>query len=180
MSKTLAWIVVVVVVALGGWYWWSSTETASAPTAPSQQMGINGSPDQGNMGGAATGTPQGPGDGTGVSQNLALGTDSNASVGGTYLIGYNGMTVYTYDKDSAGTTTCYGTCAHNWPPYTVPAGSVLNLQAGVTGAIGTIARTDGTIQVTYRGLPLYFYAGDKTSSDVNGNGVGGVWHVVKP
>jgi len=142
-------------------------------------MGTNGSPDQGNMGATSTGSVQQPGDGSSPSQNLALGTDSNAKVG-TYLIGNNGMTVYSYDKDTVGVSNCTGTCAKNWPPYTVPAGTILNLQAGVSGAIATIARADGTMQVTYQGKPLYFYVGDKTSADITGNGIGGVWHVVKP
>jgi predicted lipoprotein with Yx(FWY)xxD motif len=194
MNKaTIVWIVLAAIIVLGGGYWWWSMSmqnptSATNLTPPGSglppQAGTNGSPDQGNLGGSNTGTPPGPGsssgDGSTVSQNLALGTDSNAAVGGKYLIGYTGMTVYTYSKDSAGTTTCYSTCAQNWPPYTVPAGSVLNLQAGVTGAIGTIARTDGTIQVTYKGMPLYFYVGDQTGSDVNGNGIGGVWYVAKP
>lgn len=185
-TSVLVWIVIIIVLIVGGWYWYSTTQNGSAmPGMPSTAMGTNGSPDQGNMGSAATGTASqaGPaqptGDGSSPSENLALGTDSNAAVG-TYLIGDNGMSVYTYDKDTAGVSNCTGSCAANWPPYTVPAGTILNLQAGVSGAIATIARTDGTMQVTYKGMPLYFYAGDTSGSDVTGDGVGGVWHVAKP
>lgn len=177
MNKLL-WIVVAVVVVAGGWYWWSMQATP-APATPAAQMGTNGSPDQGNMGGAGSGAPQQPSDGTSVSQNLALGLMSDAKLG-QYLTAYNGMTVYTYSKDTAGKSTCTGTCAANWPPYTVAAGTTLNLQAGVTGAIATAARADGSMQVTYKGMPLYFYVKDAKPGDVNGQAVGGVWYVVKP
>lgn len=127
----------------------------------------------------SSGAPIGLGDGTGVSDNFALGIDGTTALG-SYLIAYNGATVYTYAKDTAGVSTCTGQCAANWLPYVVPAGSRLNLQAGVKGAIGTIVRQDGTTQVTYKGMPLYFYIQDKFSGDTKGQGVGGVWYVVKP
>jgi predicted lipoprotein with Yx(FWY)xxD motif len=142
-------------------------------------MGINGSTDQGNLGQPDNGTVQQPGDGSDISENLTLGTDANATLG-SYLIAYNGMTLYTYAKDSVGTSTCYGQCATNWPPYTVPAGMHLNLQAGVSGDAGTITRADGTTQVTYKGMPLYFYVKDAKSGDTTGQNVGSVWFVVKP
>ena len=179
MNKILG-IIVVLAVLIGGYWWWMQSQSAATqPTAgnPSQTTGTGVSPTQGNAGQPASGQPVQTSNGT--SQNLALGESSNATLG-TYLIGNSGMTVYTYGKDTPGKSTCTGTCAQNWPPYRLPAGSALNLQAGITGAIGAIAREDGTTQVTYKGMPLYFYAGDKTSSDTNGQGVGGVWYVVKP
>ncbi|HVU75886.1 MAG TPA: hypothetical protein VHD38_03595, partial [Candidatus Paceibacterota bacterium] len=86
-----------------------------------------------------------------------------------------------FDKDAVGTTTCYGQCAQKWPPYLVGAeDNVGQLQSGVTGKTDTIVRADGTIQMTYKGMPLYFYTGDTASGSVTGDGVGGVWHVAKP
>ncbi len=129
-----------------------------------------------------TGAPVAPsGDGTGVSDNFALGIDGTTELG-SYLIAFNGQTVYTYapDTDTPGKSSCTGTCATNWPPYIVPAGSRLNLEAGVAGTIGTIVRADGTAQITYKGQPLYFYIKDTMSGDTKGQGVGGVWYVVKP
>ena len=90
------------------------------------------------------------------------------------------MMLYKYTKDSKGVSNCVGACAVNWPPYTVPAGSVLNLQAGVTGMISTITRADGTLQVAYNGVPLYYWKDDKKPGDTTGQNVGGVWFVVKP
>jgi len=93
----------------------------------------------------------------------------------------NGMTVYTFTKDVAnsGTSACTGGCLTKWPAVTVPAGSTAAGASSVTGKIGTITRTDdGTLQVTYNGLPLYFYSGDKAAGDANGIYTG--WAAVKP
>jgi len=175
--KKVLWIIVILIIIAGGWYWYSSRMQASS--APSTAAGLNGSPNQGNLGGTDTGTVQQPGDGTSISDNLALGVDSSDALG-QYLIAYNGMTLYTYAKDTNGVSNCTGTCTTNWTPYTVPAGTTLNEQAQVTGTIDTIARADGTMQVTYNGMPLYFSNKDIASGDTNGQAVGGVWYVVKP
>jgi predicted lipoprotein with Yx(FWY)xxD motif len=92
------------------------------------------------------------------------------------------MTVYTYAPDGNNVSNCTGQCATNWPPYIVgPEDNVkAQLQAGVTGKVDTIVRADGKAQVTYNGHPLYFYIQDKASGDVKGQGVGGIWFVVKP
>ena len=47
-----------------------------------------------------------------------------------------------------------------------------------TRYLGTTTRTDGTVQVTYNGWPLYYYVKDKAPGDVTGQDVGGVWYVV--
>lgn len=181
-------IIAVILIASGGvWYYQYRLHDNDGLVAvqdsgqnPSGAMGTNGSADQGNTGGADNGTPQQPqGDGTGVAENLILGLNQDASLG-NYLSAYNGMTVYTFTKDKPGTTTCYGQCATNWPPYTVSSAADVHVPATVTGAVGTIARADGTLQVTYKGMPLYFWKNDNKPGDTTGEGVGGVWHVAKP
>jgi predicted lipoprotein with Yx(FWY)xxD motif len=80
------------------------------------------------------------------------------------VAGSNGMTVYTYTSDTAGSgkSACSGGCLTKWPALTVAAGATPTAGSGVSGALGTITRTDnGTLQVTYNGLPLYFFSGDK-------------------
>lgn len=84
-----------------------------------------------------------------------------------------GMTVYTFDQDSAGTSTCYGDCAEEWPPVTAAS------DAQAFGEMTIVERTDGTRQWAYDGKPLYLYHDDKAPGDVEGDGEGGVWHVVK-
>ena len=183
MNKTLVWAIVIIAALIGGWYWWSMSNTP-APATPSGQMGTNGSQNQGNMGGTDNGQVQQPtadgAEGMVIGSNLALGTSANTKLG-TYLVGYNGMTLYTKEGDSAKVSTCTGSCATAWPAYVVGAEDNVNqLKAGITGKADTFVRADGTIQMTYKGMPLYFYASDKTSADAKGDGVGGVWHVAKP
>ncbi len=115
-----------------------------------------------------------------IEGNLLLGTDATSTLG-TYLIGYNGMTLYRYAPDAANISNCSGGCATTWPPYTIASTSALaNIQAGITGKVSSIVRADGTMQVTYKGQPLYFYIKDAKSGDTTGQNVGGVWFVVKP
>ena len=176
-TSTVLWIVVIILVLGGGWWWYSQSSAPAA--APTGSAGLNGSADQGNMGQLGTGSVQQPGGGTSGSQNLALGINSNATLG-EFLIGNNGLTLYTYSKDTAGVSNCSGQCAVNWPPYTITEGTSLNLPATITGKTATIKRADGTLQVTYKGMPLYFYKDDRNVGDTNGQAVGGVWYVVKP
>ncbi|MDP1668073.1 hypothetical protein [Phaeovulum sp.] len=92
---------------------------------------------------------------------------------GMVLADANGMTLYTYDPDTGGMSACYNNCAVNWPPLIAPAGSAPE------GAYGLTTRTDGAMQWTYDGKPLYLWIKDTKPGDVTGDGVGGVWHVIK-
>ncbi len=91
---------------------------------------------------------------------------------GTLLVATkNDMTLYTFDKDVAGSgmSACTGGCLDAWPALTVNAGDTPTGAAGVTGTLGTITRTDnGAIQVTYDGKPLYFFAHDTAPGDTKG------------
>jgi predicted lipoprotein with Yx(FWY)xxD motif len=97
---------------------------------------------------------------------------------GTILTDASGMTLYTYAPDTAGMSTCYDKCATAWPPATVNADPVA--PEGLAGTLGVTQRTDGGEQLTYNGMPLYYYADDKDSKDTYGQGIGGVWFVVNP
>jgi len=90
------------------------------------------------------------------------------------------MTVYIFTKDvkDSGKSACSGQCLTTWPALTVAAGAAPTAGTGVTGKLGTITRDDGTLQVTYNGLPLYFFMNDKAPGDANG--VYEFWEVVKP
>ncbi len=108
-----------------------------------------------------------------------VATASKGSVG-TVLVASDGHTLYRLTTDTPTTSSCSGSCAQLWPPLTVPAGTTPKAASGLTGTLGTITRSDGTVQVTYQGHPLYTYAADTTAADVLGQGVGGVWFVVSP
>ena len=87
--------------------------------------------------------------------------------------GANGMTLYTFDKDQGSESTCYDECAVNWPPFLAKEG------VSKGEAWGTTDRKDGAKQWTYNGRPVYYFAGDKAAGETNGDGKGGVWHVVQ-
>jgi predicted lipoprotein with Yx(FWY)xxD motif len=99
---------------------------------------------------------------------------------GTVLTNSAGMTVYRYTPDGTGTPMCTGSCATTWPPVTVPSGTThVAGGTGVTAAnLGTVSRSDGTLQVTYKGMPLYHFTGDSKAGDANGQGIAGIWFVI--
>lgn len=92
------------------------------------------------------------------------------------LTGKNGMTLYTFDKDTAGTgkSVCNGPCATNWPPLMAAA------DAKDSRDYTVITRDDGGKQVAYKGKPLYFWAKDAKAGDKTGDGFNNVWHAAKP
>jgi predicted lipoprotein with Yx(FWY)xxD motif len=92
---------------------------------------------------------------------------------GAVLAGPTGLTLYTHAGDSATSSTCTGGCATAWPPLTVPAGGSATGGTGVTGSFATLTRADGSVQVTYNGMPLYGWQGDSKPGDVTGDGVNG-------
>ncbi len=99
---------------------------------------------------------------------------------GAILVDRSGATLYHYTPDGTGKTTCTEGCATAWPPLTVPPGTTSPAAGtGITaGELGTITRPDGTLQVTFKGIPLYRYAGDTKAGDANGQGSAGVWYVI--
>jgi predicted lipoprotein with Yx(FWY)xxD motif len=102
------------------------------------------------------------------------------AIGTVLVAGNNSMTVYTFAKDAAGAASaCTGGCITKWPALTVASAALAVGGTGVTGALGTIMRADsGQLQVTYKGLPLYFFSGDKAPGD--SNGVYTNWAAVTP
>ena len=97
---------------------------------------------------------------------------------GTYLVDGAGMTLYYFTRDVfAGQTVCYGGCAAAWPPLLVAEGQTATAGDGVAGVIASTPRTDGTLQVTYDGRPLYYWAADTAPGDTTGQGQGDVWFV---
>ena len=98
---------------------------------------------------------------------------------GKILVDGDGRTLYMFTKDSKDTTTCYDKCEVAWPPLLQTDKPTVG--DGVDASLlGTTTRKDGTIQVTYSGLPLYYYFKDQAPGDTTGQGVGSVWYVVGP
>ena len=105
------------------------------------------------------------------------GSLKTATIGGvTVLTSAKGFTLYSFAPDTPTTSNCNGTCATNWPPVKGPATA-----PGVTGTFSTIKRSDGSVQATFDGHPLYAFAGDTAPGQAKGNGLnaaGGLWHEV--
>jgi predicted lipoprotein with Yx(FWY)xxD motif len=107
---------------------------------------------------------------------LAVRTDPAL---GEHLVDGDGRTLYLFTNDVDGTSACYDACATNWPPF-LAEGDVA-VSDGVDAAlIGTTARTDGSVQVTYGGWPLYTFAADASPGDAAGQARNDVWYVVAP
>ncbi len=98
---------------------------------------------------------------------------------GDILVAPNGMTLYIYDRDTKGASTsaCTGGCIANWPPFVAASGAM----AEGDYTIVDVTDKDGKAEKmwAYKGMPLYFWKNDSKPGDTTGDGVGGVWHVVK-
>ncbi len=110
---------------------------------------------------------------------VAVGTRADAKLG-TLLVDSRGMTLYRNTKDRPGAFACSDACLATWPPLLAPAGVMPTTTASLPGTLATVARPDGTMQVTYNGWPLYLFANDQNAGETNGQGVGGIWFVVSP
>jgi predicted lipoprotein with Yx(FWY)xxD motif len=91
------------------------------------------------------------------------------------LVGASGMTLYTFDRDTApGKSACNGPCAANWPPLLADA------SAAPSGDWTIVMRDDGRRQWAFRGKPLYYWAKDAKPGDRTGDGFNGAWRLARP
>jgi predicted lipoprotein with Yx(FWY)xxD motif len=114
-----------------------------------------------------------------MTATISLAQNSPTKIGdsqkGKVLIDDKGMTLYVFDKDSAGKSTCNGPCAGNWPPLVATASS------SPPGDYTIITRDDGSKQWAYKGRPLYTWHNDKVPGDISGDGLlNGAWHIAHP
>lgn len=98
---------------------------------------------------------------------------------GTILTDAEGRTLYVFLADTGSESTCYDECAENWPAFTTEGDPQAEGDADAS-LLATSPRTDGAVQVTYNGRPLYYFAADEAPGDTNGQGVGDVWFVASP
>lgn len=170
----------------------AATQPAAAPTtapaaSPTEAMAAQATPTVPIAGGPMTvGTPTAPAAGTPMAP--AMGTPAAGGVIiqstddpelGTILTDAEGMVLYMYTRDEPNVSNCYDQCATNWPPLLVEDGEPM-LASGLEGELGVTERTDGTRQVTFNEMPLYYWARDTQPGDTTGQNVGGVWFVVHP
>jgi predicted lipoprotein with Yx(FWY)xxD motif len=143
----------------------SPTASASATAEPSETPGDEPSE-----------TPE-PTETPGSGRETEVETEDSSL--GTILTDSDGNTLYVFLADTDGASTCYDDCADNWPAF-LARGEVVAGDGVDAALLGTTERTDGAMQVTYAGQPLYFFAGDEQPGDTNGQAVGDVWFVIAP
>ncbi|MFE2278500.1 SCO0930 family lipoprotein [Streptomyces sp. NPDC059454] len=151
----------------------------SPPPASSQNVGATaGAGDVGNIGAGQAGdgaqASASPSDTAGelnVSTNAELGKVVTDSLG---------LTLYRFDQDTAEppASNCEDDCAKTWPP--VPADDATAGEGIDRSLLGSVARADGTRQLTVAGWPAYRYVKDVNAGDVKGQGVGGKWYALNP
>jgi len=98
-----------------------------------------------------------------------------AKMSGGILVNASGMTLYTFDKDIAGSgkSMCNGPCATLWPPAAAVG------DAKPEGDMSLVTRDDGSKQWAYKGKPVYTYSADKKAGEMTGDNFKDVWHVIK-
>ncbi|KKB08260.1 COG4315 family predicted lipoprotein [Devosia chinhatensis] len=102
------------------------------------------------------------------------GAVKSTDIGGKMVLtDAEGMTLYTFDKDTQGDgkSVCNGDCAVKWPPLMAAA------DAADEGDFTVVTRDDGSKMWAYKGWPLYYWYEDMAAGDTKGDGVGGVWHL---
>ena len=153
--------------------WWASAAFAAAALAAVAACGSStpaSSAGSSSPAGASS-TSSAPAGGS----TLAVKTTKIS--GTTVLTNSKGFTLYWFAPDTATKSNCNSTCAHYWPPVKGPVS-----ESGIMGKFGTITRSDGSVQATYNGHPLYTYVGDTAPGQAKGNGLnlsGGLWYEVK-
>jgi predicted lipoprotein with Yx(FWY)xxD motif len=118
---------------------------------------------------------------TGSTGAAAATTVKLAKVDGKdVLVDARGMTLYIFKNDVAGNgkSVCNGGCATNWPPLKAPDAAP-SKGAGVTGDLSVVTRDDGTKQIAYKGLPLYFFQADQAVGDAKGAAIAN-WALALP
>lgn len=159
----------------------SSGSNSSAASSGSQASGSSGTAASSSNGYAGSSSSSGSNTSSSSSgSTLAISTAKGPD--GVHLTGESGKALYLWVADSNGKSVCSGACAQAWPPVTVK--SMPKASGGVVSSdLGTISRSNGTKQVTYKGHPLYYYIGDSHSGQVTGqgsNGFGAKWWLVAP
>ena len=147
---------------------------ATAAAVPLVALAIAGC---GNGGGGSAATAATAPNGTAATVGVADGGSL-----GQILVDSKGRTLYLFRADSATKSACTGECAEEWPPLRV-AGKPVAGSGIAASKLGTLARSDGTAQVTYNGHPLYWFTNDQKPGDASGQGLndfGGGWYVLAP
>jgi len=150
----------------------SGSSSSSASTATSSPAASSAT--------AQASSPSAAASASSSSAAAAIKLASVSGIPGQFLVDAQGKTMYLWEADMHGTSTCSGACASAWPPVTVTGAP--QAASGVDQSLlGTVTRSDGTMQLTYNHHPLYYFAGDSAAGQAHGQGskaFGAGWYVV--
>jgi predicted lipoprotein with Yx(FWY)xxD motif len=121
---------------------------------------------------------------TAAGASLASGTTvkAHSSSLGKIIVNSQGRTLYLFEKDKGSHSACYGQCAKFWPPL-ITSGKPTAAAGVKASLLGTTRRSNGSMQVTYAGHPLYRFLKDTKAGQTKGEGLkffGASWYVVAP
>ena len=158
----------------------SSSTTTTKPSVSTQAHASTTTTNAPTTTASAVKAVPGPSSGTLPISEVTTGTVPGL---GTVLVAGNGFTLYMFAPDKrSGVSTCYNACATAWPPLLLVGSDVPVYGHGVNPSLlGTTKRTDGTVQVTYNGWPLYLWVDDSVPGQATGQAInnnGGLWYVL--
>ncbi len=153
----------------------SSSSSSSSTQPAASQPAASASSASGTQGTASSSAPA-------SASASATAVKTGTSSLGAVLTSATGRSLYLFEKDAGGKSACYGACAQGWPPLLTTGAPTA--AAGVSASLlGTVKRTDGTVQVTYGGHPLYYFVADTKAGDIRGQNLhafGADWYLVSP
>ncbi len=178
MTRTLP---AVAILAIGALLAVTGCGGSSGSSSSSGEGGAYGS------GSGETGTTQSAKSEAGGGETASGGSGvvavaKSPELGTAILVDSKGFTLYDFHKDKGTTSACYGACAGVWPPLTT-SGAPKATSGAESSKLGTTERSDGTMQVTYAGHPLYTYVADTKPGEAKGNdfsSYGAQWYALKP
>ena len=156
---------------------WMAAAACAAGIALAATACSSGSSSTGTAAPAASSATAQP---SSAASSMTIGLASVSGIDGKFLAGSQGRTMYLFEADKSGASTCTGACAATWPPVTT-AGTPMAGSGVEQSLLGTTKRSDGTEQVTYNGHPLYYFAADTGAGMAKGQGskeFGAGWYVV--
>jgi predicted lipoprotein with Yx(FWY)xxD motif len=173
-SKLIPALVIAVAVAVAGC---GSSSSSSSQSAAGGQAAASSTSASGGAGayGAASSSSS-----ASAAPAALITTKPSKKLGTILAYGPKHMTVYLFEADHGGKSSCTGACASAWPPVT---GKPHAAGAALQADLATVRRSDGTLQVTYKGHPLYRFIKDGDHADAYGQGVkafGAPWYVLAP
>jgi predicted lipoprotein with Yx(FWY)xxD motif len=161
--------------------WWAAPILAGG-AALLAACGSSGAPSTSASTPAAGGASPATSQQSGTNASSTTATIMTHNTGkGTVLATAQGRTIYWFAIDTASMSNCTGSCATYWPPVLGKAAAAAG--TSLAHGFGTITRTDGKVQATYDGHPLYTYVADHAPGQIGGNGLnlsGGLWWAMTP